>query len=261
MKRKFLCKLSRIHHADPVFQVPLVLKNTLPPVLSYRGQTSAPWDQGETGSCTGHASGKVLQLRRALEGLPAQPHRPSPFFLYANARLVEGTIDQDAGASIRDVGQQASLRGFCGDDIWATDPSNPTNLLRAPSPEAYKAATPEIGLQFSWLPGSGASLTHAIKVSLITKNPVLFGITVYESFESDRVAATGFVPLPGQSEQILGGHALAIVGWNDHMNGGAFEIANSWGSTWGDRGYAWLKYEYVENPSLAQDFGAMLKVK
>lgn len=44
-----------------------------------------------------------------------------------------------------------------------------------------------------------------------------------------------------------GGHEVLIVGWNDDLpyaNGkrGAWLVKNSWGTDWGDRGYAWVAY-------------------
>ena len=43
-------------------------------------------------------------------------------------------------------------------------------------------------------------------------------------------------------EKGTGGHAMTIVGYDDYKNGGSFLIVNSWGSNWGDNGYAWIRY-------------------
>src|SRR5437868_6482065 len=40
-----------------------------------------------------------------------------------------------------------------------------------------------------------------------------------------------------------GGHALCVVSYADNKYGGAVEIQNSWGTTWGNQGYTWIKYE------------------
>jgi hypothetical protein len=42
----------------------------------------------------------------------------------------------------------------------------------------------------------------------------------------------------------VGGHAYVVTGWDDGRH--AFRIKNSWGVEWGDRGFAWLPYAYLE---------------
>ena len=39
-----------------------------------------------------------------------------------------------------------------------------------------------------------------------------------------------------------GGHALCIIGYDDNKYGGAYQVANSWGTWWGDNGLFWIKY-------------------
>jgi C1A family cysteine protease len=37
-------------------------------------------------------------------------------------------------------------------------------------------------------------------------------------------------------------HDVGIIGWDDSKGGGAWLMRNSWGTKWGDGGYAWVKY-------------------
>ena len=92
-----------------------------------------------------------------------------------------------------------------------------------------------------------------IKQCLAQGYPVAFGITVYDSFMSDEVAETGYVPMPDvTTETVQGGHAIMAVGYDDSKN--ALLMRNSWGTSWGLAGYFYLPYDYATNPNLADDF-------
>ncbi|MHA2099083.1 MAG: C1 family peptidase [Candidatus Kariarchaeaceae archaeon] len=60
------------------------------------------------------------------------------------------------------------------------------------------------------------------------------------------------------------GHALTVLSYDDKYFGGAVEVMNSWGTKWGDGGYAWIKYddfnyfcrlaiEIIEKPTIRRD--------
>lgn len=40
-----------------------------------------------------------------------------------------------------------------------------------------------------------------------------------------------------------GYHAMCAIGYDDYKDGGSFQIMNSWGSTWGDKGFVWVRYD------------------
>lgn len=81
------------------------------------------------------------------------------------------------------------------------------------------------------------------------------GFTVYESFESQDVASTGVVPMPGTDEQALGGHAVVGVGYDDSQQ--RFIVRNSWGDAWGMKGYFTIPHDYLANRDLSDDFWAI----
>jgi len=58
--------------------------------------------------------------------------------------------------------------------------------------------------------------------------------------------------MPEPGEKVLGGHAVALVGFDDKNK--EFIVRNSWGSNWGDRGYFYMPYDYVLSQELSSDF-------
>ncbi len=96
--------------------------------------------------------------------------------------------------------------------------------------------------------------SYYLRSVLAVGRPFVFGFTVYESFESDAVAANGIVPLPAPGEQILGGHAVLACGYkmiSGHLH---FEVRNSWSASWGDAGYCWFPLAYLLDTGLSDDF-------
>jgi C1A family cysteine protease len=94
-------------------------------------------------------------------------------------------------------------------------------------------------------------LTGIKNVLALSKSPVLMGMTVYNSFESDSVAKTGVMPMPFKGDKVLGGHAVLAVGYDDSKS--VLIVRNSWGASWGDKGYFYMPYAFV-NKGFASDF-------
>jgi hypothetical protein len=77
-----------------------------------------------------------------------------------------------------------------------------------------------------------------IKKSLSLLRPIVIGIRTPYSFAASLNGDTW----DGIVDEIRGGHALSLIGYDDKKEGGSFEIMNSWGQEWGDEGKIWIKY-------------------
>lgn len=78
--------------------------------------------------------------------------------------------------------------------------------------------------------------------SLISENiPVVIGMSVPPSFEAAKNKSF-WLPLNSETKSDGYGHSMVVVGYDDNKYGGAFEVLNSWGESWGDQGFIWMKY-------------------
>jgi C1A family cysteine protease len=243
---------------------PLTASSPLPSKVDLRPYCSPVFDQGNIGSCTGNALAgayeflELKELRDKTPGaeifVPSSFYNASRLFIYYFERFLEGDVNQDAGAEIRDGIKVLNTYGVCEEIAW---PYEENNLYSQPNNKAIvQAAAHKISTY--------QSLNHDnLKEVLNSGYPVAFGISVYESFESNQVAQTGMVPMPSSDEEMLGGHAVLIVGYDDSIvigqSTGVYIVRNSWGRSWGLQGYFYLPYDYVNNPGLARDFWMMQK--
>lgn len=215
----------------------------LPSSVDLRAQCPPIEDQGQLGSCTSFAVGAAIRFARKKEGLP--DFVTSHLFLYYNSRAAEGTVNSDAGAQIRDVVKSANKQGDCPETEWPYDISK---FMVKPPAQCYTDALKDRALSYQRVTQNLSQMKGCLASGL----PFVCGISVYQSFESDEAAKTGTVPMPGQGEQLLGGHAILICGFRDSDQKWIFR--NSWSNQWGDQGYGYLDYSYLLNAGLASDF-------
>lgn len=214
----------------------------LPPVeYDLRPLMPAAYDQGQLGSCTGNAVAAAMEYERDRQGL--SDFVPSRLFIYYNERALEGTVSSDSGAVIRDGIKVVNREGVCPETLWPYDIGV---FTVKPPKRCYVAAKKDTAVQYEAIQTLG-DLKDAVASNL----PVVFGFTVYQSFESQSVAQTGVMPMPKPGEATVGGHAVVAVGYSDPKS--HVIVRNSWGSSWGDHGYFYMPYEYVTGSKASAD--------
>jgi hypothetical protein len=214
-------------------------------------------DQGQTNTCTGWAASyyyKTYQewLERGwglTNGvLPNHNHVFSPSFVY-NQVTANPDENCDDGAQIGDA---LELIVNEGDLPWSQFLFNPLNCSIQPTPAQQETALEYRGTSYGAFfisrgPPSGPQQNHyltPLRQRLANNDPFVLGFPVYSEF--DNYQCNQVVEPPADPGTYRGLHAAAVVGYDDTWAGvGAFKIVNSYGSSWGCYGYAWLSYEFV----------------
>jgi len=237
-------------HRDHKYAVPAHVMTALPPKVDLRPGCPSIYDQGELGSCTANAIAAAIEFDRKKEGL--DDWTPSRLFIYYNERAMEHTVASDSGAQIRDGIKSVVTKGACKESTWPYDISK---FTVNPGHVAYGEAFHHKAVSYQSVTQDLTQLKGALAAGF----PVVFGFTVYSSFEGAAVARTGVLNLPRHNEQVVGGHAVLLVGYDDDSQ--RFLVRNSWGDSWGQQGYFTMPYAYVTNGNLADDFWLIKTVK
>ncbi|MPM19523.1 hypothetical protein SDC9_65949 [bioreactor metagenome] len=253
---KHTYNLRREKKDERDYKLSVIEAAQIPGKVDLRDKCPPVFNQGALGSCTANAGVAAYMM---LKGIGCELSR---LFLYYEERRLEGTTGQDAGAEMRSIGKALSKSGVCLELLW---PYIEVNYVDDPSDIADADAAFRKITAYRKLSGIAAIRQYIAK----TGRPVMIGMEVYESFEADDVERTGVVPLPDTGkEELLGGHAVLVVGYNDDFgkrakfggflsdlfrkftglnndDDGYFIVRNSWGADWGDGGYFYLPYAFV----------------
>ena len=214
----------------------------LPRAVDLRALCSRIEDQKALGSCTANALVGNLEFLEQKAGRSAIDL--SRLFVYYNERVLEGTVNEDAGAFLRDGIKTLVKEGVCPEKQW---PYLITRFNVKPSAACYRHA-----LDHQVLSYNRVLTLNEMKMCLAEGFPFVFGFTVYKSFESRRVARTGQLDMPKPTEGVVGGHAVMAAGYDDATR--RFMVRNSWGTDWGLKGYYTMPYRYLADRNLSDDF-------
>ena len=226
------------------FVLGLPTKVTPPRTFDLRPKMPPVYNQGSLGSCTANAAGAAYQFGISQQ-TPAKLLTPSTLFIYYNARVLMGTPDKDSGAYLRDAMKTLSKQGTCTVQEY---PYIINKFAQKPPQICYDSAISNRITTYS----SVMQTEVAIKQAVSSGKPVVFGFMVKKSFQSAYVRKTGYYR-PKPDEQVLGGHAVLIVGYR----GNNFIVRNSWGSDWGVNGYFTMPISEVLNNKVSFDFWAI----
>ena len=250
------------------FRFSMPQSSVIPRRVDFRSSCPAIYDQSSIGSCTSNAWLAAFWVFLKSIGIDVSKVDFSRLEHYWQERNLEGTIKEDSGAQMRTGGKVLAKSGVCLESLWPYDISK---IFDTPTAEAIAEALNHKAPYYKALSGlTGIKQYLSAMETAGTPRIIPFGMRVYSSLESKTVANTGFVPVPDINiEELLGGHATDIVGFDDDLqkstvmnfnflswlfdklfgstkiqNGGYLICRNSWGNAWGDNGYFYLPYAF-----------------
>lgn len=202
------------------------------------------YSQGQPPSCTAHAAVSLFEVLQ--NGVTQNTFAPSRSFVYYNTRALEGTAHLIRGTSLRSAIKTLTKEGVCSETTW---PYDARRFTTRPHAAAYSEGLPNRVVRYARLPLTIAQM----KLCLASGHPFVFAMRCFDHWYTARL---GVIPptVPATAKS-LGGHAMMAVGYNDATQ--TLTVLNSWGTEWGDRGYAHIPYSLITRSGEAWDFWAI----
>lgn len=198
-------------------------------------------DQGQLGSCVGFAVTAMKEWQERVENEAelsegkrgkSKVYDLSEAWLYWNCKKIDAWPNEE-GTSIRYAMQVLNKIGVPTEKAWPYDDVN----IGEPAKWATLVARWNT-IESYWRISNLQELKVALK-----DGPVPIGVACF--LEIFYTGGDGIVPYPADPNTIYGGHAICAVGYDDTKQ--LVKFKNSWGTGWGENGYGYLPYSYIED--------------
>lgn len=234
-------------------------KNPLPERVSLEQYAPQRLNQGQQGSCVGWGSGyaarTILYSRQVatspkarlvdgsdtavsdVEQIPGLVF--SPAFTYNQIHLqgCQGSYIEKAMENMKEVGALPLTEFEYTDEDCSRQPDDQ---------QIQKASQFRIkGAQRLTKSGDDYKVDMlAIKQNLAQGAPVVVGMMIGGTFMQGMMGQKVWIPSREDYDMSgFGGHCMCVIGYDDYLEGGAFQIMNSWGPEWGENGIGWVRYK------------------
>jgi C1A family cysteine protease len=211
-------------------------------------------DQLNPSACTSCAcAGLTGYFERRSNGLSV---RSSWHFLYQVTHWLSGR-PEGAGVELRTTLKALARFGIPPERYW---PYDPARAPEEPGPFLFAYGREYQSLVYIRLDpigSAGPQVLQRVRAHLSGGFPSVFGFSAFESLTNG-----ADIPFPTRFDAVIGGSTAVAVGFDDtrriRSTRGALRVRMSWGAAWGDEGYGWLPYAFVEE-GLANDFWTLLR--
>jgi hypothetical protein len=198
--------------------------------IDYTAGMSPVRDQGNEGTCVGFAT--TTGMKEYQEQIDYNKLLVlSPRFLYNECKKIDGMPEAE-GTTIRTAMKVLKDHGTCRENYWPYKPHQTDKPQKGAGADAKR---------FKVLTYARILNLHELCLSLLTQGPCVIGVEVFAGMMDTK---NGLVPMPKRNESSIGGHAICPVGYDDKKK--LVKFKNSWTKNWGDKGYGYLPYGYIE---------------
>ncbi|WP_235430294.1 C1 family peptidase [Xanthomonas sp. MUS 060] len=174
------------------------------------------YDQGRIGSCTANALAGAVQYERAAhDELP--DFIPSRLFIYYNERVIEGSVDCDSGAMLRDGIKVLHKLGVCQETEWPYNDTRPAHdggvfppgapAREMPNAACYKEASRYVITRYERI---HQDISH-LKACIASGAPFVFGFQLYDNWLHSALPPATQIPMPTKKDKLVGGGMRSCV--------------------------------------------------
>lgn len=207
--------------------------NIFPDQIDLRGYFPEVRSQGKFGTCVPFATTALREYYIAKDAGARGTDITylSPSYIYYPNGPKDGMYFESAFQILKQEGVTPET-----ERLYDLNPENtnqfkePLTALQRKNAVPYKVSSYQAIRQANYIAD--------IKQAVANRDPVLIGIHVYPNF--DATPPSGIVP-PVKEKKSRGGHALVVVGYDETNEW--FIVRNSWGTKFGDHGYAYIHYQ------------------
>jgi len=226
---KFGCIKDKVDDRDYLMKAYLPAIK-LPQKIDYTPKLSPVRDQGDEGTCVSFACASGMKEYQELLDYEKFVEL-SPRFVYSECKKNDG-IPEEEGTTLRAALRVLKNKGVCQEKFWPYQPHQKDKPKEGAEVNAKK---------FRVMTYARILNLNELCVSLAASGPCVIGVKVFEGMMKTK---TGLVPLPEKNERVFGGHAICSVGYDDKKK--VIKFKNSWSDMWGENGYGFLPYEYID---------------
>jgi C1A family cysteine protease len=195
-------------------------------------------DQGTIGACTVFAISSIYEfiLKKSKSNDPDLSER----FVYYNVRKDKGSLD-DSGSNYLEVINSITENGICEENFCKYENDNidtPPSDIAIQNAKTHKIQT-----------AKNVCIKHTDFLSALSEGyPIAISLKLFDSFGD---CNGGFIQRPSD-EEIKNGqcqsHAMVICGYSEKNK--VYIVRNSWGNEFGDKGYCYIPFNYIEDENL-----------